>query len=97
MKNAILVLGVSIWAQCCAEEVPKTGICIVEQYRKDCGPCIRLGRELDKIKDVKIIREEITGEAPILIFYKDGKAVKVVIGYIDEVSIRTKIEEVKRE
>ncbi len=99
MKWLLVGLFLGLSSVVCAEDIPDKGICIVEYSKKDCGPCNKLALELDKIKDVKVIKifepQQGITVYPVLIFYKDGKAVTTETGFITEAQIREKLKEIK--
>lgn len=81
------------------KDIPEKGFCLVEYWMDGCPPCRMLSNVLDGMKDIKTIKikepSDYAGTYPTLIFYKDGKAVLVCSGYMPEVLIREKLQELK--
>ncbi len=86
------------------EELVKEGTHLVDFHALWCGPCKMLGTVLEKLDDeIDIIKididehEDIAREfgimsVPTLIFYKDGKVVKQILGFHSKDEIQSIID-----
>ncbi len=81
------------------EDLVQKGIFVVDFYADWCGPCKMMGSVLEKMNDVNIIKintdvhQELAVKygimsIPTLIFFKDGKEVKKVVGFQSEDEIK---------
>ena len=87
-------------------DLVKEGIHLVDFYADWCGPCKMLGRVLEKLEDVSIIKintdthQDIARDygimsIPTLVFFKDGQEVKKEIGFKDEEQLRNLLESIR--
>ena len=88
-------------------ELIKDGNHLVDFYAEWCGPCKMLMPVLESISDkIDIIKVDIDKfenlaleyrimSVPTLMFFKDGKKVKELVGFRDEDELLEVIEEIK--
>ena len=86
------------------EDCLKEGITIVHFYADWCGPCQMMGKVLEAMTDLNIIKvntdthEDLAQKfgvmsIPTLVFFKDGKEVKKEIGFKSEEEIKNILNE----
>ncbi len=89
------------------ESLIRDSVVLIDFYADWCGPCKMIAPVLERIQDqVQIIKINIDNHEslaskygvmsiPTLIFTKDGKEVRRLIGYTDEDELKTVIDELR--
>lgn len=89
------------------ESLIRDSLVLIDFYADWCGPCKMIAPVLERIQDqVQIIKINIDNHEslaskygvmsiPTLIFTKDGKEVRRLIGYTDEDELKTVIDELR--
>lgn len=86
------------------EDLVKSGTYIVDFYADWCGPCQMMGKVLESMEDVNVIKintdthEELATKfgvmsIPTLVFFKDGNEVKKEIGLKSKDEIQNILKE----
>ncbi len=86
------------------DDLIKEGIFVVDFYADWCGPCQMMGKVLEAMTDLNIIKvntdthEDLAQKfgvmsIPTLVFFKDGKEVKKEIGFKSEEEIKNILNE----
>lgn len=89
------------------ESLIRDSVVLIDFYADWCGPCKMIAPVLERIQDqVQIIKINIDNHEslaskygvmsiPTLIFTKDGKEVRRLIGYTDEDELKTVVDELR--
>ncbi len=86
------------------EELIKDGVVLVDFYAEWCGPCKMMGPVLESLDNVNIVKVNVDEfedlsenyrimSIPTLIFFKDGKNVKEVVGFHSKEQIENILKE----
>jgi len=86
------------------EELIKDGVVLVDFYAEWCGPCKMMGPVLESLDNVNVVKVNVDEfedlsenyrimSIPTLIFFKDGKNVKEVVGFHSKEQIENILKE----
>lgn len=86
------------------EELIKEGLVLVDFYAEWCGPCKMMGPVLESLDNVNVVKVNVDEfedlsenyrimSIPTLIFFKDGKNVKEVVGFHSKEQIENILKE----